>query len=221
MYMRIQRANKAFVFIFVMLAALHCSGQTDVGASVYGALSATTSGDNSTESPSYAAGGLLELRHIFNPVRGFEATYSFNPAKQVYTYTGAIPASVVCAPPPGGCLQLPPTVSVSANAQEFTADWIPSKTKGALRPFGVLGAGVLLDVPSGGQSNTTTVTEPVFVYGVGMDWARWKRFGLRVQYRGNLYKSPDMSPSFYSGMVPNRSLMLTNEPMAGVYFRLP
>ncbi len=54
-----------------------------------------------------------------------------------------------------------------------------------------------------------------------MDWARWKRFGLRVQYRGNLYKSPDMSPSFYSGMGPNRSLMLTNEPMVGVYFRLP
>ena len=85
----------------------------------------------------------------------------------------------------------------------------------------MLGAGVLLDVPSGGQSNTTTVIEPVFVYGVGMDWARWKRFGLRVQYRGNLYKSPDMSPSFYSGMGPNRSLMLTNEPMVGVYFRLP
>ncbi len=219
--MRTQRVYATLFLIFLLSMTRACTAQTDVGASVYGALSATTRGDNSTESPSYAAGGLLELRHIFNPVLGFEATYSFNPAKQVYTYTGAIPASVVCAPPPGGCSQLPPTVSVSANAQEFTADWIVSKTKGALRPFGVLGAGVLLDVPSGGQSNTTTVTEPVFVYGVGMDWARWKRFGLRVQYRGNLYKSPDMSPSFYSGMVPNRSLMLTNEPMVGVYFRLP
>ena len=219
--MQTQRVYATLFLIFLLSMTRACTAQTDVGASVYGALSATTSGDNSTESPSYAAGGLLELRHIFNPVLGFEATYSFNPAKQVYTYTGAIPASVVCVPPPGGCSQLPPTVSVSANANEFTADWIPSKTKGALRPFGVLGAGVLLDVPSGGQSNTTTVTEPVFVYGVGMDWARWKRFGLRVQYRGNLYKSPDMSPSFYSGMVPNRSLMLTNEPMAGVYFRLP
>ncbi len=225
--MRTQRINKAFLFIFVMLAALHCTAQTDVGASVYGAFSGTVRGSGSihTPAPSSAVGGLFELRHIFNPVLGFEATYSFNPAKQVYTYTGAIPV-LVCNPSPGGpaCPAPPPyVVPVSANANEFTADWIPSKTKGALRPFGVLGVGVLLDVPSGGQSNTTTVIEPIFVYGVGMDWARWKRFGLRVQYRGNLYKSPNTNPSFYSGMnlKLNGSLMLTNEPMVGVYFRLP
>ncbi len=211
--MQIQRTNKAFIFIFVMLAALHCTAQTDVGASVYGAFSGTVRGSSGIHipAPSSAVGGLFELRHIFNPVLGFEVTYSYNRANQVY-YGGV---GTICGLV---CSNLPPPSSVSANANEFTADWIPSKTKGALRPFGVLGVGALLDVPSGGQSNTTTVTEPVFVYGVGMDWAHWKRFGLRVQYHGNLYKSPNVST------VDNGStnaLMLTNEPMVGVYFRLP
>ena len=201
-----------------------CTAQTDVGASVYGAFSGTVRGSSSIhiQAPSSAVGGLFELRRIFNPVLGFEVTYSYNRANQVYTSYGYGAVPEICAPPPGGCPPppppLPPPVSVSANANEFTADWIPSRTKGALRPFGVLGGGVLIDVPSGGQSNTTTVTEPVFVYGVGMDWAHWKRFGLRVQYRGNLYKSTSMSTVYNE---PTNALMLTNEPMAGVYFRLP
>ncbi len=219
--MRVQRTNKAFIFIFVMLAALHCNGQTDVAASVYGAFSGTTSGNGTTQTQSNAAGGLFELRHIFNPYLGFEATYSYNRANQVYAFSGsyATPGCPLLPCPPYP--QKPTPTPVSANANEFTADWIPSKTKGALRPFGVLGGGVLIDVPSGGQSNTTTDTEPVFVYGVGLDWARWKWIGLRVQYRGNLYKSPNILTPYYTAVSPINGLMLTNEPMAGVYFRLP
>ncbi len=221
--MRTQRMYATLFLVFLLSMTRACTAQTDVGASVYGAFSGTVSGSGSIHipAPSSAVGGLFELRHIFNPYLGFEATYSYNRANQFYPSYGAVP---VACPLPSGCTYPPPSppVSVSANANEFTADWIPSKTKGALRPFGVLGAGVLLDVPSGGQSNTTTVIEPVFVYGVGMDWARWKRFGLRVQYRGNLYKSPNTNPSFYSGMnLKLNDLMLTNEPMVGVYFRLP
>ena len=45
--------------------------QTDVGLSFYGAFSGTTSGNNTAQSPSNAAGGLIELRHISNPLMGF------------------------------------------------------------------------------------------------------------------------------------------------------
>ncbi len=217
--MRTQRAYATLFLIFLLSMTRACTAQTDVGASVYGAFSGTVRGSSSIhiQAPSSAVGGLFELRHIFNPYLGFEATYSYNRANQVYTSYGCGAVPVVYSP--SGCAYpLLPPVSVSANANEFTADWIVSKTKGALRPFGVLGGGVLIDVPSGGQSNTTTVTEPVFVYGVGMDWAHWKRFGLRVQYRGNLYKSTSMSTVYNE---PTNALMLTNEPMVGVYFRLP
>ena len=210
------RTYKIFVFLLVLLAASSCQAQTDVAASLYGALSTSPQGGNTTQSPSYSPGGMFEFQHIFNPVLDFEATYSFNPAKQIYAYTGPVPA-LVCNPVPSCPAPLPSSTSVSANAHELTADWIPSKTKGTLRPFAVLGGGVLIDVPSGGQSNTTTDTKPVFVFGLGMDWARWKRIGLRFQYRGNLYSAPLLTTQYTS----TGSLMLTNEPMVGLYFRLP
>ena len=210
------RMHKIFIFLLALLVAQAACAQTDIAGSIYGAFSTSPQGGNTMQSPSYSPGGMFEFRHIFNPVLGLEATYSFNPAKQIYTYTGPVPA-LVCNPVPSCPAPLPSSTSVSANAHEFTADWIPSKTKGALRPFGVLGGGVLMVVPSGGQSNTTTATKPVFVFGLGMDWARWKRVGLRFQYRGNLYSAPLLTTQYAS----TGSLMLTNEPMVGVYFRLP
>ena len=216
------RAHKIFIFLLGLLAAITCHAQTDVAASLYGALSTSPQGGNTTQSQSYSAGGLFEFQHRFSPALNFEATYSFNPAKQDYAFIGAIPAVVVCfpsqnnAPPVCSSGGIAP-VSVSANAHEFTADWIPSATKGAFRPFAVFGGGVLIDVPSGGQSNTTTDTKPVFVFGLGMDWAHWKRWGLRFQYRGNL----DIAPLLTTQYASTGSLMLTNEPMVGIYFRLP
>ena len=206
------RMYKIFIFLLALLVAQAAHAQTDIAGSIYGAFSTSPQGSSTVQSPSYSAGGLFEIRRILNPIFGLEITYSFNPANESYDSTVFIAG--FCAPLPD-CYSGP--TSVSANAHEFTADWIPSKTTGALRPFAVLGGGVLIDVPSGGQSNTTTATKPVFVFGLGMDWARWKRVGLRFQYRGNLYSAPLLTTQYAS----TGSLMLTNEPMVGVYFRLP
>ena len=69
---------------------------------------------------------------------------------------------------------------------------------------------------SGGQTSTTTTTKPVFVYGAGVDWRLIPHIGLRLQYRGNLYKAPDLTTLFTSTGVFTH----TAEPMIGVYFRL-
>ena len=66
--------------------------QTDVAASLYGAFTGTTNGNNTAQSPSNAAGGLLEVRHITHPWLGYEGTYSFNRANQVYSPI-AVPAN--------------------------------------------------------------------------------------------------------------------------------
>ncbi len=213
--MPIRYRKIVFLFLFACLAAFICSAQTDIAGSVFGAFSTTAQGHYTTQIPSNAAGGLFEAQHAFHPILDFEVTYSYSRANQVDNTIFSVAPQICQAP----CLPTPqnPPVPVSANANEFTADWIPSKTTGALRPFAVLGGGVLIDVPSGGQSNTTTATKPVFVFGLGMDWARWKRVGLRFQYRGNLYSAPLLTTQY----APTGSLMLTNEPMVGVYFRLP
>lgn len=197
------------LFLLIAFASVAARAQTDVAASLYGSFSGTTNGNGTTQSPANSAGGLFELRHLANPIFGFEATYSFNRANQ--KYTGPTPE---CPVGTGACTT--PSQSVSADAHEITADWVPSLHIANLRPFGVLGVGLLLDVPSGNQSNTSTTTKPVYVYGAGIDWGLLPHIGLRFQYRGNLYKSPDLSTLYTS----TDAFTHTAEPMIGVYFRL-
>lgn len=196
-------------FILFMFGAL-ASAQTDVALSLYGAFSGTTNAAGYTQSPANSAGGIVELRHIANPIIGFEGTYSFNRANQKYT------ATVFCGLPCGNVT----SASVKADAHELTFDWVPSVKLLHVRPFGVLGAGVLFDVPqtSGGTrlSSTQTSTKAVFVYGAGLDWGLVPHIGLRLQYRGNLYKAPNVTQLFTSA----DKFTHTAEPMVGIYFRL-
>ncbi|MGD0890295.1 MAG: outer membrane beta-barrel protein [Terracidiphilus sp.] len=196
-------------FLFVGMAGLGCgvgAAQTDVAASLYGAFSGTTSGNNTTESPSNAAGAMIELRHISNPIVGFEGTYSFNRANEVYRYT--IPPGC----PTSGCA-LP--AAVSANAHEVTGDWVASVKIANLRPFGLAGVGLLFNEPTGGEAETQSQTKPTFVYGAGLDWGVLPHIGLRFQYRGNLYRVPNLTRLYTSV----DAFTHTSEPMIGAYFR--
>jgi opacity protein-like surface antigen len=190
-------------------AAVEAVSRTDVAGSLYGAFSETTTGNNTTQSPSNAAGGLIEVRHIVNPIIGYEGTYSFNRANQTYGFT---------IPPycPVGLTNCGAPAAVSANAHELTGDWVASLKVANIRPFALAGAGILFNEPSGGQTNTNSATKPVFVYGAGMDWGLLPHLGLRLQYRGNLYKAPDLTTLYTSTGVFTH----TAEPMIGVYFRL-
>lgn len=179
-------------------------GETDVSASVYGAFSQATTGNGITESPSNSAGGMLELRHIDNPLVGYEATYSFNRANQDYS-AGACSGL-------GDCIS---SVPVSANAHEITGDWVVSIHAANLRPFALAGLGVLLNQPVSGQFQTTTSTQAVYVYGAGLDWGLLPHLGLRFQYRGNVYKAPDVTTAFSS----TGAFTHTAEPMIGAYLR--
>ena len=184
------------------------SAQTDVAFSLYGSFPEKTNGNVVVQSPAVGAGGLFQLRHISNPILGFEATYSFNRANQRYTSDVA----VTCPIPPAPCPAL--STSVASNAHEITIDWVPSLKIANLRPFGLLGVGVLLDVPSG-HDGSETDTKPVYLYGAGLDIGLVPHIGLRLQYRGNLNEAPDVSLLFTS----SKAFMHTAQPMAGVYIR--
>jgi opacity protein-like surface antigen len=104
---------------------------------------------------------------------------------------------------------------VSADAHEISGDWVASVRLVNLRPFALAGVGLLLDVPSGDQSSTDTTTKPVFIYGAGLDWGLVPHLGLRLQYRGNLYKAPDLTRLYTS----TDAFTHTAEPMIGAYLR--
>lgn len=195
------------LFLMLGVVALLCasaSAQTDVGVSLYGAFSGTENGNGTIQSPANSAGGLIEVRHLDNPIVGFEGTYSYNRANQTYSS----PCSGT------GCTAVLPQ-SVSAAAHEVTADWVPHVKIGSFRPFGVLGLGALFDVPQSG-TGTRTTTKAVYVYGAGLDWGLLPHLGVRFQYRGNLYKAPDLSKLYTS----TDTFTHTAEPMIGVYLRL-
>ena len=180
--------------------------KTDVGLSIYGAYNEKTTGDGVIQSPSNAVGGIVEVRHISNPLVGFEGTYSFNRANEAYS------SQISCGLPCGAIS----TQTVSADAHEVTGDWVPSLKIFNLRPFGVAGGGILFNQPVSGQANTASSTKGVFVYGAGLDWGLLPHLGLRFQYRGNLYRAPDVTTVLGS----SGAFIHTSEPMIGVYLRL-
>jgi len=190
----------------VTLGGAAAGAQTDVGASFYGTFTGSTQGDGTAQKPSNSAGGMLEIRHISNPFLGYEVTYSFNPANQSY------------APVAGSCGFLcsnqPETLTAKAN--QVAIDWIGSMKRGNLRPFVVGGLGFFITVPSLALGNINTVVRPMYVYGGGFDWGMLPHIGLRIQYRGDVYKAPNLDSNYAA----TGAFTQTAEPMAGIYFRL-
>jgi opacity protein-like surface antigen len=199
-----------FGLLSFILAAASAQAQTDVALSLYGAFNGSTNGNGIRQSPSNSAGGLIELRHISHPWMGFDVTYSYNRDNQAYLGITNPPGTC----PTSGCPPLTPA-TVSANAHELTGDYVVSVKLANLRPFALGGAGVLLNEPVSGQNNTQSSTKPVFVYGAGLDWGLVPHLGLRLQYRGNLYKAPDLTTLYTS----TGAFTHSSEPMIGAYFR--
>jgi hypothetical protein len=129
------------VFSFILAAAVCTTAraQTDIGLSVYGAFSNSATPGNSNfsrVSPAASAGGLFEFRHLSSPLLGWEAAYSFHRANEVYDELIESPGGL---PECGNSACPAPTYAVSADAQQFTAGWVPSGHIGNLRPFALLG----------------------------------------------------------------------------------
>jgi opacity protein-like surface antigen len=189
------RLRSLSLLALVAATAFTAHGQTDVAANFYGSFSGTTEANGTVQSPSNAAGVLLELRHISNPLVGYELNYSFNRANQDYN----------------------DVEEIKAAAHQVGADWVVSFPVPlvALRPFVLAGGGLVFFRPDGDQPDSRSETKPVFVYGAGVDWNVISHLGVRFQYRGDLYHAPDLSHSFSSTGV----LAHAAQPMLGAYLR--
>lgn len=175
--------------------------QTSAAFSMLAAFSQSSNGNGTLQFPSVQAGGLFQLRHVSNPFVGYEVTYSYNRANQVYQD----------APSDDEVTRQPQPVSAQAN--QITVDWVVSLRVLNIRPFALAGVGGIFTRPTGDQIDTGTSASVVYVYGGGADIALIPHFGLRLQYRGNVNKAPDLSRVFTS---TNRFIH-TAEPMAGLY----
>jgi hypothetical protein len=179
--------------------------QTDIGGSFYRTFTSSVTGMGTVQTPTDSEGGLLEVRHIASPLVGYEMAFSFNPADQAY------------APKAGACALVcqNPVTKITGNAAEFTADYVASYKTGNLRPFLVGGLGVFITIPGATPLGNNTSIRGVYVYGGGLDWSFGKHLGVRVQYRGNLYKAPNVSSIYPATGMWTQS----GEPMGGIFYR--
>lgn len=202
----------------------------DLGLSGFGALSsgmATLNGES--QSTADAGGGMLEFRQIRSRMVGFEATYSLQRANQFFRFTGPFPVIPVCNRPP--CVigaTGPSTTSVSAMTHEVSGDWILTSMEKNVEFFMVVGVGGRITVPTNSSIGlqTSTSTTLSYIYGFGADWQFRPRWGLRLQYRGDIHKVPqvvseEVTP-FSGGPVPvnaQSGYEHDAEPMVGIYYR--
>lgn len=182
------------------------SAQIDFGASFYEALNKSSTGDGVQQTTTNAAGGMIEGRYIKSPLVGFEITYAFNPENQTISPTTSN-CGYECANP---------VTPLKVKANEVGLDWVFSKKFGPLRPFAVGGLGFFISSPAKSTYEVNTVVRPAYIAGGGVDWGILPHLGVRVQFRDNFYKAPDLS-AFYSS---TGVFTHTMEPMAGLYFRL-
>ena len=211
---------KAFINRFLVISSalfiastvhLHAQNhvQNTVAVSGLGDFPSSTSSSNTQQNPYNQAGFMVELRHISNPLMGFDVSYSFHRADQ--GYKGPTP---YC--PSGALPCITPSQSVHANAQELALNWVVSAPIANFRIFALAGGGFQNFDPTGTQTGgTQSQTKGVFDYGAGADWTVLPHLGLRFQYRGNVYKAPALATAFSS----TGKFTQDAEPMIGAYFR--
>lgn len=180
--------------------------QIDLAGSFYRTLSTSTTGHGTIQTPTDSYGGLFEARYLKSTWIGGEVSYGWNPANQAYAPT-ATGCGYHCNTQPE---------SVKANANELGFNWVVSRPMGNLRPFVLAGIGFVFTVAPGNEYAVNTSVKPAYIVGGGVDWGLSEHFGLRAQFRDNLYSAPQETFAFPA------TAKFTNvaEPAVGVYFRM-
>jgi hypothetical protein len=170
---------------------------SEASLSGFAQFSSDTTGNGVADDPTTSAGGQIAFRHSYHWWLGYEGSYGYT--RYAERYSGQ----------PFG---------YQHNTHDFGGSYLVSgpSTLG-FRPFALAGASALVFSPSlnGGQ-NVSYQARPALNYGVGIDHSLFtSHIGIRLQYRGLFYKTPD----FGQAALSTNTYRTTSEPMAGIYVR--
>jgi hypothetical protein len=171
----------------------------DGAVAVFGQFSGTSNGNGIQDSPTDSVGALATFRQSFHLWLGYEVNYSYTRFAERYT-----------TPTYG--------VQVQNNLNEVSGAYLvqgPSFL--GLQPFGAVGVGALIFLPTttGGQKYSQQARVPL-LYEFGVNYPiLTSHLGLRLQYRGLSYKTPD----FNATLLTTGARRTTSEPSVGAYFR--
>jgi opacity protein-like surface antigen len=206
--MFIRSRSLSFFLLFFLLTSSpwlghRASAQTlknlEGGINFFGQFSQSSNGNGVQDSPTDSLGVVASVRQSLHPWLGYEINYGYTRFSEHYSTT------------PFG---------VQNNVHEATAAYLlqaPTIPILGLQPFGAVGVGGLLFLPTtvGGQKNNQQWRVPL-LYEVGVNYPLFtSHLGLRLQYRGLVYKTPD----FNSAQLTTNTRRQTSEPSVGAYFR--
>ncbi|HUK48976.1 MAG TPA: outer membrane beta-barrel protein [Terriglobales bacterium] len=189
----LKRAFAAVLFIILLgtRAVAQDEGRFDASVAWGVALgkSATNNVGNVTDSPTNSPLLLGTFRFRFNHMHSVE----FNAGRTLDSQIFIIP---------------PDEYRVEAKIMEYSGAYVFSPIRfHKLEPFVFVGGGALRFSPGntyidGFQSafGASRQTSKAFLYGGGVNYPVWRRIGLRLQYRGLVYKEPTFRlQQFFTG----------------------
>jgi opacity protein-like surface antigen len=203
--MVIRRSLSFLFFLLLMVTGLGNGAMAqslkgvDGAVAVFGQFTGTSNGDGIKDSPSESLGTLATFRQSFHPWLGYEVNYSYTRFTEKYS-------------------NIP--FGVQNNVHEVSGAYLlqgPKIPFLGLQPFGAIGFGALIFLPTtvGGQKYTQQTRTPI-LYEFGVNYPiLTSHIGLRLQYRGLNYKTPD----FNATLLTTGARRTTSEPSAGAYFR--
>lgn len=166
---------------------------------VFGQFSGTSNGNGIQDTPTDSLGVLATVRQSFHPWLGYEVNYGYTRFSEKYS---TIP------------------FPVQNNLHEVSGAYLlqgPTIPFLGLQPFGAVGVGALIFLPTttGGQKYNQQTRVPL-LYELGVNYPiLTSHLGLRFQYRGLVYKTPD----FNSASLTTNARRQTSEPSVGAYLR--
>jgi opacity protein-like surface antigen len=110
---------------------------------------------------------------------------------------------------------------VQSNVHALTADAVVNLplSIGKFSPYALAGGGSLIFNPTGNNGGSVpgadTQAKGAFLYGVGTNYVLSRRFSLRAEYRGFVYKDPD----FGINALNTGSWTHSAQPSAGIVYR--
>ena len=195
-----------FLFLFAGLANAQDFNRFDASLGFGGFFSKTSHSFGNTVVLEPTSGGaeVFTFRFRFGPRHAVGLNIGHASNSQVYNTT-------------------PLVFRVQSGVTEFTPSYFFTPFQsGKFELFLVAGTGILRFNPgdtsiAGSQTSFGAAAQNklVFTYGAGVDYKLWKVIGVRVQYRGLIYKVPD----FHIMNLVTGATGHTAEPAAGVVFK--
>jgi opacity protein-like surface antigen len=178
-------------------------GKADVAVSGMAVLTKDSSGNGIDQAVTNSGGILGSFRYQIRRNAALELNYGHTRNSQIYTNGSAFTFQ-----------------EQQANVHELTAAYVYQfDRKKKLNPFVLGGGGFLLFRPI--TTSTHSLVDPqnetqgTFLFGLGANYRLTDALGIRVQFRGLMYKAPDFGVATAS----TGAWTLTGEPSIGLTLR--